>query len=164
MHKVFIALGTNLGKKIDNLHQALTRIKNFDFQKIHLSPVYETQPMYVRDQPSFLNMVIRAETRFSYSKLLRTIKNIEHNMGRKNTFRNGPRLIDLDILYLDDLLLNTIDLQIPHPRISERQFVLQPLFDIAPNWLDVRTKKTVAEMIGKIKQSDTLKPITVTAW
>jgi len=129
---VYIALGSNLGDRRANLVDALSQLR----QKVivqELSSVYETVPAYVIDQPHFLNVVLKGSTDLPPGDLLRFLKRIERRMGRENNQKYGPRPIDLDILTYGDLVLDEPDLIIPHPRITERPFVLVPFAEIAPD-------------------------------
>jgi len=149
MADVFLALGTNLGDKQGNLEKAIVALGEHVTISAQ-SKLYETAPMYVEDQPAFLNMVVRGDTPLSPYQLLDFLKRLEEELGREPTFRNGPRMIDLDILYFDDLLLNDDRLQIPHLRIGERSFVLCPLSDISEKYVDIRSGKTVANMLKEL--------------
>jgi 2-amino-4-hydroxy-6-hydroxymethyldihydropteridine diphosphokinase len=111
------------------------------------SPVYETPPWGYEDQPRFLNQVVQVQTYLDAEPLLKHIKRLEVALGRKASFRNGPRLIDIDILFYDDLVLTTPILTIPHPHLHERGFVLLPLMDIAPDLEHPLTKKSVRQML-----------------
>ncbi len=149
MADVYIALGTNLGDKHANLKGAVAALG--EHVKITAqSKLYETAPMYVEDQPAFLNMAVRGVTELNPQDLLVFLKYLEEEVGREPTFRNGPRMIDLDILYYNDLLLDSEILQIPHIRIAERSFVLCPLADISNDFFDPRTKKTIANMLKEL--------------
>ena len=159
MHTLFIAVGTNLGERLENITTAITRLAESDIHVTKTSRVYETAPMYVEDQPRFLNMAVMAETTLDAEDILKVLKFLEEDIGRVKSIRNGPRLIDLDILYLDDKIIDEPHLQIPHIRIAERQFVLQPLLDLNPDWLDVRTEKTIKEMSQALASDATLYPI-----
>ncbi len=147
---IYIAIGTNLGDKLHNLQRAISvlKIHNISIQKV--SKVYKTAPMYKINQPPFLNMAVYAKTDISAECLLKILKHIEVEVGRTKTYTNGPRIVDLDILYYGDMILKSEHLQIPHPRISERPFVLYPMCDIAPNHLDPRTQKTIKHMADAI--------------
>lgn len=129
---VYIALGTNLGDRQANLEEAIVRLQPI-VQVIACSPVYETPPWGYIEQPDFLNQVVQGETSLEPMDLLDLLKRIEMEMGRVKTIQNGPRLIDLDLLFYGDLILETERLTLPHPRMVGRGFVLLPLADLAPN-------------------------------
>ncbi len=131
-HIVYLSLGTNLGNRLENLKQALDRLKKF-CEVDSSSSVYETDPWGFEDQPFFYNQVVRIETGLDPLPLLRAIKNIEMDMGRVPTFQYGPRLIDIDILLYDKLIMYSTELKIPHPQMKSRPFVLSPLVEIAPD-------------------------------
>jgi 2-amino-4-hydroxy-6-hydroxymethyldihydropteridine diphosphokinase len=116
-------------------------------QPITISPVYETAPWGYTEQPAFLNQVIQAGTDLAPLKLLEYLKSLETALGRKPTFRYGPRVIDLDILFYDDLILETPELTIPHPNMHERAFVLLPLADLAPDLRHPVLGKPVKELL-----------------
>lgn len=146
MPTIFIGLGTNLGKRADNLSEArrlLSRIAPIRAE----STVIETEPWGYSDQPDFLNQVVRCETDLSPQALLHELKAIETRIGRTPTFRYGPRRIDLDLLYYDDLVLDQPGLTIPHPDLHERDFVLRPLAEIAPDWVHPVLRRTHAELL-----------------
>lgn len=130
--KVYIGLGSNMGDRIKNLHTALgliARINSTTVKKV--SSFHVTAPVGKTDQPDFLNAVALLYTTLTPHKLLSELLKIETKMGRIRTEKWGPRIIDLDILLFDDLKLETPDLIIPHPRMHERKFVLEPLKEIA---------------------------------
>ena len=146
---VYLALGTNLGDRIANLQAAIAALPVW----MHLlasSPVYETEPWGYTDQPAFLNQVVAGETRLSPEDLLSPLKNLEATLGRKPTFRYGPRAIDIDILMYADRILDTPTLVLPHPRLHERAFVLVPLADIAPDLMHPRLRKSVVELLAEV--------------
>jgi len=131
MNYAYILLGTNIGDKIANLKTACAKI-SIDCGTIHdLSSIYETSPWGVTDQPSFLNMVIKVETKCSAEKLLKLLLFIEKEMGRLRLRKWGERLIDLDILYFNNEIIVKENLKIPHPELHNRKFTLIPLCDIA---------------------------------
>jgi 2-amino-4-hydroxy-6-hydroxymethyldihydropteridine diphosphokinase len=128
---IHLALGTNLGNRTSNLRRALAAFPPA-VTILAESSVYETPPWGMTDQPPFLNMVIKGETRLAPMDLLQYLKQIESELGRVPTVRYGPRLIDVDILFYNSLILDTPELTIPHPRLHERAFVLVPLADLSP--------------------------------
>ena len=131
---VYLALGTNLGDREKNLREAIAHLSP-QVTVTRESPVYETEPWGMQDQPRFLNMVVEGETALEPHALLDFLKRLERELGRTEGVRYGPRVIDLDILLYDDLVLSRDDLKIPHPRLAERRFVLVPLAAIAPDLL-----------------------------
>lgn len=145
-HTVYLALGSNLGNRLANIKNA---ISNFtpQLEVKKKSPVYETPPWGYADQPAFLNQALMAETYLEPHDLLSHLKRLEVVLGREPTFQNGPRLIDVDILLYDDIVLNSPPLQIPHPRLHQRAFVLVPLNDIAPDLIHPTLGKSVNEML-----------------
>ena len=144
-HIVYLALGTNLGDRLANLKQAIAALTP-QLEVKARSQVYETPPWGFEDQPKFLNQVIKANTYLDPEPLLKHLKRLEVALGRKESFPNGPRLIDLDILFYDDLVMDKPSIVIPHPRLQERGFVLLPLMEIAPNLVHPVNKKSVREM------------------
>lgn len=155
-HIVYLALGSNLGDREENLKQAIASLPPQMDVKAK-SNVYETPPWGYEEQPRFLNQVLKTQTYLQPEPLLKHIKRLEVALGRKATFQNGPRVIDIDILMYDNLVLNTPILSIPHPHMHERGFVLLPMMDIAPDLVHPLTQKSVREMLvscnlGGIKQ------------
>ncbi|MCX6038031.1 MAG: 2-amino-4-hydroxy-6-hydroxymethyldihydropteridine diphosphokinase, partial [Chloroflexi bacterium] len=129
---IYLALGTNLGDRFANLQAAITALPPA-VRVLAQSPVYETPPWGLTDQPAFLNMVLKSQTALAPVELLKHLKLLETELGRLPTVRWGPRRIDMDILFYDKLILDTPELTIPHPRLHERAFVLVPLADLEPD-------------------------------
>ncbi len=152
MPTIYLALGTNLGDRLANLRAALDALA-LSIRVTEHSRVYETPAWGYEDQPSFLNMVVRAETELAPPALLARLKKLELDLGRTPTFHWGPRLIDIDILYYDSLLLDTAELTIPHPRLQERAFVLVPLADLAPDLVHPRLGKTTVQLLDSLDTS-----------
>lgn len=146
-HIVYLALGSNLGNRLSNLKEAIASLPP-QMEVKSKSSVYETPPWGYEDQPKFLNQVVKGKTYLDPEPLLKHLKRLEVALGRKESFPNGPRLIDMDILFFDDLTLNTPSLVIPHPRLHERGFVLLPLMDIEPDLVHPVIKKSVREMVA----------------
>jgi 2-amino-4-hydroxy-6-hydroxymethyldihydropteridine diphosphokinase len=145
MAAVIVALGSNLGDKAGNLRRAVREISRF-ISICHRSRMHLTAPAHISQQPDFLNMAVLGETRLPPRALLKALKQVERRLGRKATVPFGPRAIDLDIIGYGNLVMRTPDLTIPHARMAERSFVLEPLAEIAPHWRHPVTRRTVTEM------------------
>jgi len=145
-HTVYIALGSNLGDRPANLRAAVEALAP-EVTVLAESRVYETPPWGYEDQPAFLNMAVKGETDLEPEALLAYLKQIETQLGREKTVRWGPRLIDLDILFYDDLVIESPPLVVPHPRLHERGFVLVPLADVAPEFVHPVLGKRVRELL-----------------
>ena len=146
-HIVYLALGSNLDNRLANLKEAISALTP-QLEVKAKSKVYETPPWGYEDQPRFLNQAIKAKTYLEPEPLLKHLKRLEIALGRKESFPNGPRSIDIDILFYDDLILYSPALVIPHPRLHERAFVLLPLMDIDPELIHPVNKKSVREMLA----------------
>lgn len=151
-HLVYLALGANLGDRLQNLRAAVQALPPAAWSLV-ASPVYETPPWGIVDQPAFLNQVIQAKTDLSPQDLLDALKRLEAHLGRHPGIRYGPRQIDLDILLYDDLHLETPTLTIPHPRLAERAFVLVPLADLAPDLIPPGASLTIRQMLESLDSS-----------
>jgi 2-amino-4-hydroxy-6-hydroxymethyldihydropteridine diphosphokinase len=154
MKTVYLALGSNLGDRRGNLERAIARLADDRLKILRTSPLYETAPRYVEDQPWFLNQVVEAETTLFPRQLLSRAKKVERELGRTPTKCNGPRAIDVDVLLFGDSILKTADLEIPHPRIAERRFVLEPLAELAPELRHPVTRVTVREMLRGVMDQE----------
>lgn len=145
---VYFSLGTNLGDREASLRSALLRLHSDACRIQRVSSVYETAPLYITNQPEFLNVVAEARTRLRPVRLLLRTAEIERTLGRRRTVRNGPRTIDIDILFFGDLIMETPQLVIPHPRLVERRFVLEPLAELAPDLRHPVLRKSVRELLA----------------
>jgi 2-amino-4-hydroxy-6-hydroxymethyldihydropteridine diphosphokinase len=152
-HIAYIGIGSNLGDKLYYCEKAISEILKIDrHQLLAKSSLFKTEPMGCTSQDWFVNGVIKIETDLEPSELLRTLKTIEAQLGRTETFRWGPRTIDLDILFFDDVEIHTEELQIPHPQIQNRQFVLIPLAEIDRNFIHPVLKKPIQELLNNFKE------------
>jgi len=141
----YIALGSNLGNKQQNIEQAIELLKNHG-TVAKCSSFYTTEPVGYLNQEDFLNVAIEFKTTLTPHILLKVTQNIEQKLGRVKTIKNGPRIIDLDILFYENKIINKANLIIPHPRMHERSFVLDPLCEIAPNIIHPKINKSVKEI------------------
>jgi len=150
-NKVFIGLGSNIGNKKKNIYDALNFLRNNENIKLtRISKFYISEPYGYAFQEKFLNCVAEIYTKYKPALLLQEFKRIEKKIGRKPTFKWGPRVIDIDILFYNDLILNTENLKIPHPDIQNRAFVLIPLADLEPDFIHPILNKTVHELIQEL--------------
>jgi 2-amino-4-hydroxy-6-hydroxymethyldihydropteridine diphosphokinase len=152
-HVTYIALGSNVGDKLPQCRKAISEILNIDRNRLLAqSSFYKTQPLSCTAQDWFVNGVIKLETELEAQELLRSLKALESRLGRRETFRWGPRTIDLDILFFDDEQIRSEELVVPHPLLHERQFVLVPLAEIDPHLLHPVLKRTVQELLTQLKE------------
>jgi 2-amino-4-hydroxy-6-hydroxymethyldihydropteridine diphosphokinase len=152
-HVVFLALGSNMGNRLANL-KAVTNNLTPQMAVKNKSSVYETPPWGFTEQAKFLNQVVMVETYLQPLALLNHLKRLETALGRVPNFQNGPRLIDIDILFFDDLMIDTHELAIPHPRLHERAFVLVPLAEIAPDFVHPVLGKPIHELLDEVDRSE----------
>ena len=145
--RVYLSLGSNLGDREENLRGAIGGLSGEGVEVTRVSGVYETEPVDYLEQGWFLNLVVEGETSLAPAELLAAIGRIEQGMGRVHEVPKGPRTIDIDILYFGEQVVRTEALEIPHPRIAERRFVLEPLAELAPELRDPVSGRTVREML-----------------
>lgn len=153
IHTVYLGLGSNIGDRDANLSAALRALAAIVTVE-RVSSVYDTAPMLYTNQPRFHNLVCQATTSLSPGALLHAAKEIERQLGRSSGPRYGPRVIDIDLLLYDRLILNTPTLTIPHPRMPERVFVLAPLAELAPSLTHPVLGETMAELLRRAPESD----------
>ena len=151
-HRIFLGLGSNLGDRDANLRAAVDRLGEC-MQVGRVSSVYETEPLLVADQPLFHNLACAGTTGLEPLPLLHALKRIESDLGREPGPRYGPRLIDIDILLFDDLILSTPELTVPHSAMLERAFALVPLAEIAPDLRHPIARRTIAELASRLDAS-----------
>jgi 2-amino-4-hydroxy-6-hydroxymethyldihydropteridine diphosphokinase len=147
MTTVYLGLGSNVGRRKANLRSAIERLRTPDLAVLRVSPVYETEPVDYAEQRWFLNLVVEAETSLTPMQLLARIAGIEQALGRVRAVPKGPRTIDIDILLYGQAVIRSEALEIPHPRMAGRRFVLAPLADLAPGLRHPMARRSVSEML-----------------
>lgn len=157
--KVYLSLGSNVGDRSKNLRAAIDELPHAGVAVARVSSFYETEPVDFREQPWFLNCAVEVETHFEAIILLRALREIETKMGSKKVVEKGPRLIDMDILLYGSETIDTPELQVPHPRMHLRRFVLVPLAEIAPTLKHPSWTKTVSEMVSATTDSSEVRRI-----
>jgi 2-amino-4-hydroxy-6-hydroxymethyldihydropteridine diphosphokinase len=153
MEIIFLALGSNIESRKKHIETAIDLLRH----KVHdivVAPLYETKPRYFEDQQNFFNTVLRGFTDLKPRELLQFTQTVQQDVGRVERFRNGPREIDIDILMYDQIVYKDKDLEIPHPRLQERDFVLQPFADINPDFLHPVLKLTIKELLETLPEEE----------
>jgi len=145
--RVYLSLGSNVGERETLLQQALVRLAASGLRLLRVSSVWETEPLERRGQPWFLNLVVEAETDLFPRMLLARLQRIERELGRRRLAPRGPRTIDIDLLLYGEAIVHAPELDIPHPRMAERRFVLEPLAELAPDLRHPISRRTVRELL-----------------
>jgi 2-amino-4-hydroxy-6-hydroxymethyldihydropteridine diphosphokinase len=148
LKKAYLSLGSNIGDREQNLRRAAGLLACGELRILRRSSVYETEPRDLRNQPWFLNAVLEAETTLFPLQLLHRALKVEKEMGRRRTVSKGPRSIDIDILLYANFVISTAGLTVPHPRMEERRFVLDPLAELAPDLRHPISRKTMRELLA----------------
>jgi 2-amino-4-hydroxy-6-hydroxymethyldihydropteridine diphosphokinase len=154
MALIYIGIGSNLGDRDGNCRKAVELLPSKGITVKKVSSLYTTVPWGVKDQPDFANMAVEAETWLIPHELLRKLKEIEKEMGRAGGERWGPRVIDLDLLFYDDIIVSTNELTVPHPLIQQREFVLLPMAEIASSFVHPVMKKTIRQLAENLKKGE----------
>jgi 2-amino-4-hydroxy-6-hydroxymethyldihydropteridine diphosphokinase len=145
--RVYLSLGSNIGDRVENLRAAIAALRDAGVRVEKVSSFYETEPVDYLEQDWFLNCALEGRTKSSAEELLKALRGIETRMGSRKLVAKGPRLIDIDILLYGSETIDTPELQVPHPRMHLRRFVLVPLAEIAPGVLHLGLRMTVAQLL-----------------
>lgn len=148
---IYLSLGSNLGDRERNLRDAVSAMAAEGVHVVRLSSIYETEPVDFAAQPWFLNCVVEGETTLAPHDLLLALRGIESSMGSRKEFAKGPRLLDIDILLYGQVSIDTPELQVPHPRLTQRRFVLAPLAELAPQLQHPAWNGTAAELLARLQ-------------
>ncbi len=154
---IYLSLGSNLGDRAANLELAFAALPGNGVRILRCSSIYETEPVDFLAQPWFLNCVVQAETSLAPRELLGAMHAIERSFGSKKIIPRGPRIMDLDILFYGTEVIHTEGLEIPHPRLAERRFVLVPLAEIAPQFCHPALQKSAAQMLAATPDRSTVR-------
>jgi 2-amino-4-hydroxy-6-hydroxymethyldihydropteridine diphosphokinase len=163
MARAYIGLGSNLGDRMTTAQTAVQRLESLG-RVAEVSSLYQTEPVGYLEQPRFLNAVVALETALAPIDLLHALLGIERDLGRMRTFRNAPRTVDLDLLLVDNVILDTTELTLPHPRLHERAFVLIPLAEIAPEAVHPVSGRMAWELLGALPDRDGDKVYAPSGW
>jgi 2-amino-4-hydroxy-6-hydroxymethyldihydropteridine diphosphokinase len=147
MKTVYLGLGSNVGDREQMLQAAIDRLQSRELRILRVSSIYETEPQGRRNQRWFLNLAVEAETDLFPRQLLGRIAKIEQQLGRRRMLANGPRTIDIDILFYGNFVVEKPELKVPHPRFAERRFVLAPMVELAPEMRDPVSRRTMRELL-----------------
>ena len=150
---IYLSLGSNLGDRAANLERAITALPDAGVRALRRSSLYETEPVDFLAQPWFLNCVVEAETSLAPRELLDGLQGIERLLGSKKLVPRGPRIIDLDILFYGTSIIRTDEIEVPHPRMAGRRFVLVPLAELAPELHHPVLGATIAELLASTQDN-----------
>ncbi len=153
MNTAFLLTGGNLGNRLQNLQQAYELIQQTCGSIIQCSSIYKTAAWGFTEQPEFYNQALQLKTKFLPEDLMKNLLVVEERMGRKRSVKMGPRIIDIDILLMDDIICNTSFITIPHPLLAERKFALTPLNEIAPGIIHPVLHKSIKELLAECKDN-----------
>jgi 2-amino-4-hydroxy-6-hydroxymethyldihydropteridine diphosphokinase len=159
MNNIYLSLGSNIGDRAQNIVRALEALAPLGVRVAKKSSLYETEPVDLRAQDWFLNCVVEVETDLGPKALMQVLLTIERSMGRERVVPNGPRIIDIDILLYGAEMVNESHLEIPHPRMADRRFVLVPFAEIAPDTIHPIVKKTIRQLFDETKDSSEVRRI-----
>jgi 2-amino-4-hydroxy-6-hydroxymethyldihydropteridine diphosphokinase len=152
----YVSIGSNIGNRYNNFKKALAKIK-LQAQILKFSSIYETEPEDFLNQRNFLNMIVKVKTAFKALDFLNILLNIEKEMGRKKIIEKGPRIIDLDLLFFNNLNIRKKNIELPHPRLHKRNFVLTPLIEIEPDLIHHELNKSIKELKINLKNPGKVK-------
>jgi 2-amino-4-hydroxy-6-hydroxymethyldihydropteridine diphosphokinase len=153
----YLSIGSNLGDRASNLARAIESLPEAGVRVLRTSSIYETEPVDFLAQPWFLNCVVEAETSLEPRELLEALQSIERSLGSRKLVQRGPRIIDLDVLFYAAAVIHSEGIEIPHPRLQQRRFVLVPLAELAPEFPHPVLHQTVANMLATTQDQSVLR-------